>query len=63
MDGYPLKHLVAFDRVTLGIGEKKTLSFVLGEEELRLVNPFNEYEILHGEWTLQVEEASISFNL
>lgn len=58
-----MKHLVAFDRVTLGISEKKTLSFVLGEEELRLVNPSNEYEILHGEWTLQVEEASISFNL
>ena len=61
--GYPIKHLVAFDRTELRAGEEKTLRFVLGDEELRLVSPEVRYTILRGEWVLRVEEASVTFVL
>lgn len=43
--------------------EEKTLRFVLGEEELRLVDEHAQYTILRGEWTLQVEESVVRFVL
>lgn len=36
--GYPLKTLVAFERVKLAVGEEKTVTFELTGEDLQLVD-------------------------
>lgn len=39
------------------------MRFLLGDEQLRLVNEKAEYVILRGEWTIEVEEASAKFSI
>lgn len=52
-----------FTRVSLTPGEVQTVHFVLGEEQLHLVNEQAKYVVLRGEWTVVVEEASARFVL
>lgn len=56
--GIPLKSIKAFDRITLNKGEKKTVSFTLNPENLKVINKKGEKVWRKGKYKIVVGNSS-----
>ena len=54
----PIKQLRGFDRIALEPGEKKTVKFTLGPEDLQLLNQEMRWVVVPGTFDLMVGRSS-----
>ena len=54
----PIKQLRGFDRIALEPGEKKTVNFTLGPEDLQLLNQEMRWVVVPGTFDLMVGRSS-----
>jgi beta-glucosidase len=54
----PVKQLRGFERVALAPGEKKTVSFTLGSEDLKLLNHDMHWEVVPGTFDIMIGRSS-----
>jgi beta-glucosidase len=54
----PVKQLRGFERVTLGPGEKKTMSFQVRPEDLQLLDIDMQWRVVPGDFEIMVGKSS-----
>jgi beta-glucosidase len=54
----PIRQLRGFDRIALDPGEKKTVKFTLGPEDLQLLNQEMRWVVVPGTFDLMVGRSS-----
>jgi len=54
----PVKQLRGFDRVALDPGQKKTVSFTLGREDLKLLNQDMRWVVVPGTFDIMIGRSS-----
>jgi len=55
----PIRQLRGFERVGLNPGEKKTVSFTLGPEDLQVLNQDMIWKVVPGKFDIMIGKSSI----
>ena len=59
----PIKQLKRFIRINIAAGQKKSISFTLDEEDLKLLNPEMKWVVEPGDFELQIGSSSDNIHL